>query len=202
MHVKIRRYGVSPLLASLHGSRNALRLQDLHRSYLYLLSHLSSPKEEFYRNNGPRFWSLKGSPEAISYSKEYNRKIQLLHYCIQSWGLSTPEILCMKGRMTLLWSSFLFRLVSELSGLKLHKYNLPLCPYSLTLLHPSHSFVSRSLLCTFNSMLANLLSQISDSSFAGCVFVQLLYQAAHILNRIIFISHDIWSHLQNCSFPH
>lgn len=57
MHVKIRRqlYGVSPLLASLHGSRNALRLQDLHRAHLYLLSRLSSPKKEFYGNNGPRF---------------------------------------------------------------------------------------------------------------------------------------------------
>lgn len=37
----------------------------------------------------------------------YNSKIQLLHCCIQSWGLSTPETLCMKGRMALLWSSFL-----------------------------------------------------------------------------------------------
>lgn len=46
---------VSRLLASLRGFRNALRLQDLHRVHLYLLSHLSSPKEEFYRNNGPRF---------------------------------------------------------------------------------------------------------------------------------------------------
>lgn len=47
MHVKIRRYGVSPLLASLHGSRNALRLQDLHRPYLYLLSLSPVPKKNF-----------------------------------------------------------------------------------------------------------------------------------------------------------
>lgn len=37
----------------------------------------------------------------------YNRKIQLLHCCIQSWGLSTPETFCMKGRMALLWLSSL-----------------------------------------------------------------------------------------------
>lgn len=89
------------------------------------------PKKNFIGKMGLDFEAWK-EPQRLSLILRnitgwYNRKIQLLHCCIQSWGLSTPEILCMKGRTALLWSN-LFCLVSELSGLKQHKYNLTLSP--------------------------------------------------------------------------